>query len=405
MTLPPQAVHLMCLTVNGGNPVFTRKKGNVESLPFSTVASLNGTHMFCKSQGIELKTTHTADWIFVWKDYDSVTLICAGKNYTEKHLSQLIVLVYNVFLLFITEDDLKATNNFDRIRRETKNFMPLIEKILNNFDSDFLEYSECILAVENTQILGKLNEFALQFGSLFCAIMIGSKIIVATEGWWDLNEIDRKLLIILFQTTNNQLRDIPVYLPKKSPNTAYRFVAVPIVGLITLCVLCGSEPSYHDISLLTQQIFKNDFEILQNAEKCIPRNISNTIEIEENILGLLVINKIQKKYVMTRNLHQASNSKRPSSGSHRLDILKLFFYQAVDITDEFLNRKPEENKVNATESYWSLDYHKCHAYNDNFGNLIIALYASSIPIQAMRLTTKKTLENLISHNESTCWNN
>ena len=115
---------------------------------------------------------------------------------------------------------------------------------------------------------------------------------------------------------------------------------------------------------------------------------------------------------MLRNSQQTG--KRSSGSSHRLDILKSFYYQAVldhldtensDINKEnFKNDVDEDNKKNtsvAKETYWCSEYHKCHAIRiDN--DILCVLYSSSVPTPALRLISDRTLKAVVSDKQS-CW--
>lgn len=60
-------------------------------------------------------------------------------------------------------------------------------------------------------------------GSPFCCVLIRQKIAAATEGWWNLDVTDRKLLMTTLSISNNQQKDVAVYLPEKSPNVTKFF--------------------------------------------------------------------------------------------------------------------------------------------------------------------------------------
>lgn len=95
---------------------------------------------------------------------------------------------------------------------------------------------------------------------------------------------------------------------------------------------------------------------------------------------------------MTHTLQLSPNSRIASgsgSGHHRIDILRTFFHQAVDVIDKFLSLKQNSPKIvdidsaKSIESYWCLDYHKCHAFSQA-ENLICILYTANIPTHTMR---------------------
>lgn len=137
-------------------------------------------------------------------------------------------------------------------------------------------------------MLSRLNEFSEAIGSPFCTVLLHHKILAGTEGWWDLDVVDRKLLITVIQASNKPFPDIPVYLPKKNPNIAYRFVCVALkqnISDISICVLCGAEPQYADIENLARQIWKNENTMIENVEMSYPRNLPIDLKLDQGILG------------------------------------------------------------------------------------------------------------------------
>lgn len=213
---------------------------------------------------------------------------------------------------------------------------PIVDKIIENIDSDFMKLVDCIIPSGGTDILARLNEFSEQVGSPFCCVVMSrQKIVAGTEGWWDLHVIDRKLLLTILSVTNSVQVDVPVYLPKKSPNIAYRFVCIPLFQMISVCVVCGAEPRFQDAMNLVQHIWRNDLELLRNAKLCYPRNFpTNLPPFDPSILGILLVNRLHSKYVISRNLQPSVGNKRVinTGGHQRLDILRSFFHHAVDST-------------------------------------------------------------------------
>lgn len=119
---------------------------------------------------------------------------------------------------------------------------------------------------------------------------------------------------------------------------------------------------------------------------------------------------------MSKNPQPGSARKSSNSSSHRLDILRTFFYQAVMNTlipntqtwqenniyeDQRSDKLALDDQNNGTETYWCSEYHKCHAVKVG-NNILCVLYNSAVPTYAMRLISKNTLSLLIS-DKQVCW--
>lgn len=139
------------------------------------------------------------------------------------------------------------------------------------------------------------------------------------------------------------------------------------------------------------------------------------------LFSLLLVNAKSGKYMISRSPQQLFG-KRTTSGSHRLDILRSFYYQAVlnylvtkgdklildtndrQICDAVVSKQESEKTTcnySGKEAYWCSEYHKCHAVRMN-ENILCVLYNSSIPTHAVRLVTQKTLKMLTS-DKQVCW--
>lgn len=103
--------------------------------------------------------------------------------------------------------------------------------------------------------------------------------------------------------------------------------------------------------------------------------------------SILIINKHHGKYVISRNIQTSSSGKRPVSGAHRLDILRTFFHQSVDVTEKYINdenlQSSDTSLVKSSESYWCSEYHKCHSLEMD-DNVLCILYTASVPTHTMR---------------------
>lgn len=142
-----------------------------------------------------------------------------------------------------------------------------------------------------------------------------------------------------------------------------------------------------EVQALAQQIYAAALVSLQAVESCYPRNIP--IDLDESILGLLLINRRKRKCVISLG---ENGDQRMKSGGHRLDILKTFYNQAVE---DFLDGSRSERMK---ESYWSSDYYKLHA-NLHGENWIVIMYGAAIPVHTMRMISKETWREVLKEKD------
>lgn len=177
--------------------------------------------MFCKNQGVHLDKTQLDDGLIVWREFDDNLLFIgiASSGVPEQCIRQLLELAYHGIVMVVGQNGLQTGQNPERLKRELKHALPLMDKMLLEVDSGLIGFTDCILSHDNQVLLERLVEFSDQCGSPYACLMVRNKIAVATEGWWDLDAVDRKLLNIMLQTSmDTGALDVPVYLPKKSPN-------------------------------------------------------------------------------------------------------------------------------------------------------------------------------------------
>lgn len=116
-------------------------------LPFPVVGSLNGVHMFCETNGIDLQSCLTDDAKVIWKNFcdrwlypwtmlsmsvkscfiltlfiHSITLIIVTQDdiACDLHLTQILELVFNSMVLLYGLDDLSNIKNVERFKRDIR---------------------------------------------------------------------------------------------------------------------------------------------------------------------------------------------------------------------------------------------------------------------------------------------
>ncbi|XP_015180819.1 PREDICTED: protein fuzzy homolog isoform X2 [Polistes dominula] len=398
------AAQVMCLTSSGGIPLFSRQKGDKEMITFSKMASLNGVHMFLKTQNMKLLNTDLPDTTIVWKEYEqSIILIIIANGATKYTLNKFLDVAFGAMVLFVGIDEIKNAKNIERLKKDLRGCNPIIDRLLECLDigdrictkTDIINMTECIILYENHLLQTYLEGYIECLDSMYGCVLVHGCLAVATNGWWSLDPIERKLLIMTIATETNY-------------TIAFRLVSITLINHVEVVALCGPNPELSEIERYAVQYWKTSMDILRNSEQCYPRNVPAAISLDINALGFLLANCKVEKFVLGRN---AQSTKNRVTGTHRLDILRTFYHQAIEIfmlsseceedNIEIMDLESKWKFVGAKETYLCSEYHKCHALKDG-DHILCVLYSSVVPTHTMRLITDKILKVLLI-DKQICW--
>lgn len=131
---------------------------NCLQMTFSKIASLNGIHMFLKSQDITLLNTDLPDTTVVWKEFeDCIILIVIASGVTKYVLDKFLDATFGAMVLFTGVDEIKNTKNIERLKKDMRLCGPIIDKLMDCLDigdkisakTDMVNMTECIISPEN----------------------------------------------------------------------------------------------------------------------------------------------------------------------------------------------------------------------------------------------------------------
>lgn len=167
--------------------------------------------------------------------------------------------------------------------------------------------------------------------------------------------------------------------------------------------MCGPNPDLSEIERFAVQYWKSSIDALHCAEQCYPRNLPASINLDSETLGFLLANYKVQKFILGKNTQYAKNR---VSGSHRLDILRTFYHQAVETF--MLSCETDGNAttdhwkfVGAKETYLCSEYHKCYAVKHG-SHILCILCASTVPTHTMRFVCQRILKTLLVDKQG-CW--
>ncbi|KAK2569127.1 Protein fuzzy-like protein [Acropora cervicornis] len=386
------AAYLVCLTTDGGIPLFTRTKGNLPQLPFPVIGSLNGVCMFASNQDASLLNTVTDDAKVVWKVFHE----------------KLLEFVFNSMVLLLGIDELTNIRNVELLKRDLRCCYSLIDSFLEgtSLTGNITKAVDVILCSDVSVLQEFLDDFASAVNSQFGCLLVMGKVAVATERWWELTGLETVLLSFLVRALPPcSSRDIPVYLPYGSPK-------------------------YLD------QYWRLAVDMLKSSRRSHPRNLPGDIVLDMGILGyveiefklpecysfmpnfyydslwFLLVNRDERKClssvhpsgVMTGVDSQSNLTGGGMSIAKRKSILVSFYKSVVgtlfpphelaaSLTDEPSSELHSSLPHQAMETYMCSNDHKCYAIRNATHELYL-LFAADVPNYALGSVASNTLNVL-----------
>ncbi|XP_064415622.1 protein fuzzy homolog isoform X2 [Latimeria chalumnae] len=412
-----RAVHLLCLTASSGVPLYCRSRGTSQKqLPFPVIGSLNGVHMFGSNQDVLLTTTCTENARVAWRVFhSSITLIVLTSDdcASDLYLGRLLENVFNAMVLVVGLDDLINIKNVERLKRDLRASYQLIDSFLevSEMVGDLVQCVDCVLSNNNGVLQSCLDAFTQAAESQFGCLLVRGKVVVATEKWWRLSAQEVMLLAWLVASLAPcSSRDYPIYLPQGSPTVPHRFLSFQLLPGVDVCVLCGPTPSLQEVeNELVERFWKPLLEPLKDCLRIQARAFPGCISLHQGIMGLLLINREQKKSLYTVQPHAGEARPAPEmeassvclSTEQRQSVLRSFYTLAV--SRYFVSEDGEDKSTVSTQEEFQAGFshrgkecyvvssdHKCYGIQHEQHQLFL-LFKPEVPTFALRNITTKTL--------------
>ncbi|KAG5318154.1 MOS1T transposase, partial [Pseudoatta argentina] len=199
-------------------------------MTFSKIASLNGVHMFLKSQDITLLSTDLPDVTVAWKEFERcIILIAIASGVTKYVLDKFLDATFGAMILFTGIDEIKNTKNIERLKKDMRLCSPIIDRLMDCLDigdkistkTDMINMTECIISSESHLL-----------------------------------------------------------------QVAFRLVSVTLINHVEVLALCGPNPELTEMERYAMQCWKNNMDALCTVEQCYPRNLPMSVSLDSETLGV-----------------------------------------------------------------------------------------------------------------------
>ncbi|VVC39819.1 Hypothetical protein CINCED_3A016115 [Cinara cedri] len=254
---------VVCTTVNGGIPIFYRTNNRKDFIPFTTFSTLNAVITFADVQNVQFKAIHTDKHSFIWHSIGDSLIMAGIGDLNDSTIKTGLKLISTLIKMIIGDENI-YNKNADRIKREIKPCLPIIDYILKSLttvtiEKHLINFIEMQSMKDNKTINNCLYNWSETICSNLCWVIVDKKLCVATQDWWDLHKSDRKLLITIIlascydQTTS---ADIPIFLPHSSTKVLLRLVCCMIVQGVWAAAICGPTPNLDDVEISAAKSFR-----------------------------------------------------------------------------------------------------------------------------------------------------
>ncbi|KAG0695246.1 Protein fuzzy [Chionoecetes opilio] len=375
---------LVGLAAASGVPLFVRHSGPGKAPAYALIGSLNGVHVFGESHGVTLCSTRTQNASLTWKTYhDSIRLVLIRGSEVDADScdSRLLDLMFASLVLLQGLDNLTSGTNVERLKRDIRPSYLLLDELLSRAvgSSDKPGFShltgcaECILPPEQHMLQNELEKYAEGADSSCACVVMHGQVVSGTRSFWSLSNTELVLLPLLVATNAFTVaRDVPIYLPDKSPNVPFRMLVVKLTGHVHVVTLCGPTPSLSEIIRLASSSWAPVYQVLESMTTLLPWNIAPGLlaQIDHSVIG---------EESRSPSLNTAKKA-AALQAVYRSVVGPLLQPPAVP-PDDFPSRlHPDHTPL---ESYVCTDNYKVYVMQSSSYHLLV-LYPPALPIQIAR---------------------
>ncbi|KAB7494974.1 Protein fuzzy-like protein, partial [Armadillidium nasatum] len=341
---------LIGISATSGVPLFIRHSGPGKAPPYALIASLNGAHVFGDAQGVTLWKADSDTSRVVWKTFhDSIRLILIrGSECSGEFVDHILLELAFASLIFLNGlNNLVSQNNVERLKKDLRPCYPMLDEILarglGNREGLFSHLTKCvdyILPPDQLNIQPELDKYTESIESSYgCLLLTSGQILFATKSFWNLTRTELVLLPLFLSSKpyNSSVgRDIPIYLPDRSPNTPFRMLVTLLAGPLLLISLCGPSVSLNEAMKSASTFWGSHYltldAIVMSTMCSIPVSIHSTLD--KAVLGLLLINYDTKRclscvHFREKGENRLTNSPRGSKSTAYKENVLASVYRSI----------------------------------------------------------------------------
>ena len=328
--------------------------------------------------------------------------------------------IFQAMVLMVGLDDLVTQRNLERTKRDIRSSFALIDRFLETVAptenlstfGDLLGATDCVIFPEAANVHNHLENFVESVDSTYGCVLLRGHVVTATKNWWGLHPDEIVLLTnYLLSEVPAVMKDTPVFLPVKSPTVPFRLVTCELVEGVTLCALCGPNPSLMELQPVLHKHWKNTLALMTSLTSIMPRKFP-PLQIDKTIQGFVLVNLEKRKIFSSMFPHGEEGDSKQMTTAKKIEVLRYFIRNTVgpifpDIFvpnpysvdshsgENMAYRVPHTQLTHpVSETYSNFDYYKCYALQ-HLQYQFFGIFVAAVPNFSLRNIAHRTLQFLL----------
>ncbi|KAK3855369.1 hypothetical protein Pcinc_034019 [Petrolisthes cinctipes] len=402
---------LIVLSSGSGVPLLVRHVGPGKAPAYALIGSLNGVHVFGESHGVNLCNTRTHNANITWKTYHNsirLVLIRGSECVGDECDGRLLDLVFGSLVLLTGLDTLNTPSSIERLKRDVRACYGVIDELLsaamNTHEHTHFSHLtgcvECVIPSEQHTLQAELDKFAEGADSTYGCVTLRGRVVCGTRNFWSLSHTELVLLPLLAASNSyTAARDLPIYLPNKSPNVPFRLLVVRLTGQVSVLVLCGPTPTLSEMMRAASTFWAPSYQVLEALTSLGPRNLAPNIlsQLDNAVMGLILVNYNNKKCVSCVHPSEEIRSPRGLSVARKMSALQSVYRALIGPLLQPPAMPPDDYPTLALhpdhlprECYISTETYKVYIIQSSPYHLLV-LFPPALPIHIARQVSQRTL--------------
>jgi len=238
------------------------------------------------------------------------TVICwFDKAVNEYYARRLTDYADKIILLLLGEEDLAEIVD-PRLKKDIRLAYPLLDGLICQIDEVptwlVTDYPIFSMQKSSPEIQKQIEFWGERLATPYVAIVNDNEIIAMTDDFRQLDYIELNIIAYCALVYSDKaLVEIPVYLYKLAPNSAYRLILIKLFKNTSMVALCGSVTNITSIRFTPHDI--SQLEPLRHAQKApkgLPPGLIGTLIQDEALMQSLLYIRPAKSTLMENELNE-----------------------------------------------------------------------------------------------------